>query len=50
MNKNFLIFLALVLVLVLAKITYSQYCQSKPEGCKKETFKDSYLTDDHMDN
>ena len=35
MNKNFLIFLALVVVLVLAKTAYNKYCESKPEGCKK---------------
>ena len=36
MNKNFLIFLVLVVILVLAKTAYNEYCESKPNGCKKE--------------
>ena len=36
MNKNFLIFLLLVLALVVAKTAYNKHCKSKPEGCKEE--------------
>jgi hypothetical protein len=49
MNKNFIIFLVLVVVLVLAKVTYNKYCESKPEGCKKVKYEDNFLSDDHMD-
>lgn len=36
MKKSFLIFIVLVLLLVLAKTAYNKYCESKPQGCKKE--------------
>ena len=36
MKKSFLIFIGLVLLLVVAKTAYNKYCESKPEGCKKE--------------
>jgi len=49
MNRNFLIFLAFVLVFVLAKIAYDKHCESKPNGCKEEKYKDDFLSDDHMD-
>jgi len=38
MKKTFLIFMMLVLILVLAKTAYTKYCESKPEGCKKEKY------------
>ena len=38
MQKTFLIFIMLVLLLVLAKTAYTKYCESKPEGCKKEKY------------
>ncbi len=38
MKKSFLIFIALVILLVIAKMAYTKYCESKPEGCKKEVY------------
>jgi len=49
MNKNFLIFLILVIVLIVAKFAYNKHCESKPEGCKEVKYEDNYLSDDHMD-
>jgi hypothetical protein len=49
MNKNFLLFLVIVIILVLTKVSYSKYCASKPQGCKHEQVEDSILSDDHMD-
>jgi len=50
MNRNFLIFLVFSIVLILAATLYNKYCESKPQGCKKEKVEDSILSDDHMDN
>jgi len=36
MKKSLLLFIIFVVLLVLAKIAYNKYCESKPEGCKKE--------------
>jgi len=38
MKKPIIVFLILVLFLVLAKTAYNKYCESKPEGCKKEKY------------
>jgi hypothetical protein len=38
MKKSFLIFIVLVLFLILAKTAYNKYCESKPQGCKKEKY------------
>ncbi|CAA6826274.1 MAG: Unknown protein [uncultured Sulfurovum sp.] len=50
MNKNFLTFIVLVIVLVLVKFAYDKYCETKPEGCSFTEVEDNYLSDDHMDN
>ena len=50
MNKNFLIFLILVLVLVLAKLAYDKHCERKIGGCSEVKYEDNFLSDDHMDN
>ena len=50
MKKGLLLFIVIVLVLIIAKIAYSQYCASKPKGCHQEAYEDKFLTDDHMDN
>lgn len=36
MKKSLLLFIIFIILLVLAKIAYKKYCQSKPEGCPKE--------------
>ena len=35
MKKSLILFIIFVVMLVVAKIAYSKYCASKPEGCKK---------------
>jgi hypothetical protein len=35
MKRNLVLFIVLVLVLIVAKLVYSKYCESKPQGCKK---------------
>jgi len=36
MKKSLLLFIIFVILLVLAKTVYTKYCESKPDGCKKE--------------
>jgi len=36
MKKSLLLFIIFVILLILAKTAYTKYCESKPEGCKKE--------------
>jgi hypothetical protein len=36
MKKSLLLFIIFVLILIVAKVAYSKYCESKPNGCKKE--------------
>lgn len=40
MKKPLLLFIIFVVLFVVAKIVYTKYCESKPEGCKKENLKD----------
>jgi len=35
MKKALLLFIIFVIVIIVAKIAYNKYCESKPEGCKK---------------
>lgn len=35
MKKPLLLFIIFALVIIVAKIAYNKYCESKPEGCKK---------------
>ena len=49
MKKPLLLFIGVVLLFILAKVAYTKYCASKPEGCKEEKFEDSILTEDHVD-
>jgi hypothetical protein len=50
MKKPLLLFLFFVVLLVVAKLAYTKYCALKDEGCKKEKFEDTFLSDDHVDN
>ena len=36
MKKPLILFIIFVVMLVVAKMAYNKYCESKPEGCKKE--------------
>ena len=36
MKKPLLFFIISVVLFIIAKIAYNKYCESKPEGCKKE--------------
>ena len=36
MKKPLILFVIFVLLLIVAKIAYNRYCETKPEGCKKE--------------
>jgi len=36
MKKPLLLFIISVVLLIIVKIAYNKYCESKPEGCKKE--------------
>ena len=38
MKKTLILFFVLVLILIIAKLIYNKYCESKPEGCKKEKY------------
>jgi hypothetical protein len=38
MKKSLIIFIVLAVVLVVAKLAYTKYCESQPEGCKKEVY------------
>ncbi len=40
MKKPLLLFIISVVLIVIAKIAYTKYCESKPEGCKKEKYND----------
>ena len=33
--KPLLLFIIFVVLIVLGKLAYTKYCESKPEGCKK---------------
>jgi len=35
--KPLLLFIIFVVLLVIGKLAYTKYCESKPKGCKKET-------------
>lgn len=50
MKKPLLLFIGIVIIFIVAKVIYSKYCASKPEGCKDEKYVDKMLSDDHMDN
>ena len=49
MFKSFSIFILLCIMLILSKIAYDKYCESKLEGCSQTVYEDNYLSDDHMD-
>ena len=49
MKKPLLLFLLAVIVLIVAKLAYTKYCESKKEGCKEEKYEDNILSDDHVD-
>ncbi len=38
MKKSLILFIVFAVLLVVAKIAYTKYCESKPEGCKKEVY------------
>ena len=37
-KKPLILFIVFVVLLVVAKIAFNKYCESKPEGCKKEKY------------
>lgn len=50
MKKPLILFLIAIFVLIVAKLLYIKYCESKNVDCKEEKFEDNILSDDHMDN
>lgn len=40
MKKPLLLFILLAILLVIGKMVYTKYCESNPEGCKNEKYKD----------
>jgi hypothetical protein len=38
MKKPLLLFIISVVLLIIAKLAYNKYCESKPDGCKKEKY------------
>jgi hypothetical protein len=38
MKKTLLLFIIFVILIIVAKVAYNKYCESKPEGCKKEKY------------
>jgi len=49
MKKPLLLFIIFVVLFVLAKIAYTKYCASKPDGCKDEPYVERNLPEDHVD-
>jgi len=50
MKKTLIIFIVLTLVLIAAKMAYNKYCESQPDGCKKEKYdKDAGLPQEGID-
>jgi flagellar basal body-associated protein FliL len=50
LKKGLLLFIVIAVLIVLARVAYTQYCASKVGGCNEEAYEDNYLSDDHMDN
>ena len=40
MNRPLLLFLISAVILIIAAIVYSKYCESKPKGCKKAHYEE----------
>lgn len=38
MKKPLILFIIFAILLLVAKITYNKYCESKPGSCKKEKY------------
>jgi len=38
MKKPLILFIVFVILLIMAKMVYNKYCESKLEGCKKEVY------------
>ena len=38
MKKPLILFIIFVVLLIVAKMAYNKYCESKPESCKKEKY------------
>ena len=36
MKKPLILFIISIILFIVVKIAYTKYCESKPEGCKKE--------------
>jgi len=43
MNKPLLLFISFSILLLIAVLTYSKYCESKPNGCKQEKYDEDNL-------
>jgi hypothetical protein len=43
MNKSLLLFISFSILLLLSIVTYSKYCESKPNGCKQEKYDEKDL-------
>jgi len=49
MKKGLVLFIIFAVLLVVARMAYTQYCAAKVGGCNEEPYEDNYLSDDHMD-
>ena len=50
MKKSLILFIIFVILLVVAKIAYNKYCESKPDECKKERYDENQgLPEDGVD-
>jgi len=43
MKKPLILFIIFSIMIIIAKIAYSKYCETKPEGCKKVKVEDKGL-------
>jgi len=50
MKKPLILFFIAVIIIILAKLVYNKYCQSKEKDCIKGIYKDTFLSDDHIDS
>ena len=50
MKKPLLIFIGIVILFIIAKVSYTKYCASKSGACKEEPYEENILSDDHVDS
>jgi len=49
MKKALILFILFSVLIIIAKIAYSKYCETKPEGCKKVKIEDQGVHGEGID-